>query len=154
MSNFDQDLDKNLSNFIPLSPITFLERAKDVYPDYEALVYGNTEYTWKQVYERSTQFASSIEKQGIGLGDTVSILAANTPELFEAHYSVPMTGAVINTINIRLDSHTIAYILDHSDAKFFIVDTQFSPTIKKALELVSKNIPIVDIVDKQAQIKN
>ena len=153
MSNFDQDLDKNSSNFIPLSPITFLERAKDVYPDYEALVYGDRKYTWKQVYERSTQFASSLEKQGIGLGDTVSVLAANTPELFEVHYSVPMTGAVINTINIRLDPHTIAYILDHSDAKLFIMDTQFSPTIKKALELVSKKIPIIDIIDDQAQLK-
>ena len=78
MSNFDQGLEKNPSNFIPLSPITFLERAKDVYPEYEALVYGDRKYTWKQVYERSTQFASSIEKQGIGLGDTVSVLAAKT----------------------------------------------------------------------------
>ena len=154
MSNFDLNLDKNPSNFIPLSPITFLERAKDVYPDYEALVYGNRKYTWSQVYERSTQFASSLEKQGIGLGDTVSVLAANTPELFEAHYSIPMIGAVINTINIRLDSSTIAYILDHSDAKLFIVDTQFSPTIKKALELVSKKIPIIDIVDEQAHLKD
>ena len=153
MSNFDQDLDKNSSNFIPLSPISFLERAKDVYPDYEALVYGDRKYTWKQVYERSTQFASSLEKQRIGLGDTVSVLAANTPELFEVHYSVPMTGAVINTINIRLDPHTIAYILDHSDAKLFIVDTQFSLIIKKALELVSKKIPIIDIVDEKAQLK-
>jgi len=153
LSNFDQGLDKNPSNFIPLSPITFLERAKDVFPDYEALIYGDRKYTWKQVYERSTQFASSLEKQGIGLGDTVSILAANTPELFEAHYSVPMTGDVINSINIRLDPHTIAYILDHSDAKLFIMDTQFSPTIKKALELVSKKIPIIDIVDDQAQLK-
>jgi len=153
LSNFDQGLDKNPSNFIPLSPITFLERAKDVFPDYEALIYGDRKYTWKQVYERSTQFASSLEKQGIGLGDTVSVLAANTPELFEAHYSVPMTGAVINTINIRLDPHTIAYILDHSDAKIFIMDTQFSPTIKKALKLVSKKIPIIDIVDDQAQLK-
>jgi len=153
LSNFDQDLDKNSSNFIPLSPISFLERAKDVYPDYEALVYGDRKYTWKQVYERSTQFASSLEKQRIGLGDTVSVLAANTPELFEVHYSVPMTGAVINTINIRLDPHTIAYILDHSDAKLFIVDTQFSLIIKKALELVSKKIPIIDIVDEKAQLK-
>ena len=154
MSNFDQDLDKNQSNFIPLSPITFLERAKDVYPDYEAFVYGSRKYTWENVYKRSTQFASSLEKQGIGLGDTISILAANTPELFEAHYSIPMTGAVINTINIRLDPHTIAYILDHSDAKLFIMDTQFSPTIKKALELISKKIPIIDIVDEQAQLKD
>jgi len=154
LSNFDQDLDKNQSNFIPLSPITFLERAKDVYPDYEAFVYGSRKYTWENVYKRSTQFASSLEKQGIGLGDTISILAANTPELFEAHYSIPMTGAVINTINIRLDPHTIAYILDHSDAKLFIMDTQFSPTIKKALELISKKIPIIDIVDEQAQLKD
>ena len=153
MSNFNQGLDKNSSNFISLSPITFLERVKDVFPNYEALVYGDRKYTWKQVYERSTQFASSLEKQGIGLGDTVSVLAANTPELFEAHYFVPMTGAVINTINIRLDPHTIAYILDHSDAKLFIMDTQFSQTIKKALELVSKKIPIIDIVDDQAQLK-
>ncbi len=153
MSNFDQGLDKNSSNFIPLSPITFLERAKDVYPDYEALIYGDIKFTWKQVYERSTRFASSLEKQGIGLGDTVSVLAANTPELFEAHYAIPMTGAVINTINIRLDPHTIAYILDHSEAKLFIIDTQFSTTIKKALELVSKETPIIDIVDDQVQLK-
>ena len=153
MSNFDQNLDKNQSNFIPLSPITFLERAKDVYPDYEALVYGNKKYSWKQVYDRSTQFASALEKHGIGLGDTVSILAANTPELFEAHYSIPMTGGVINTINIRLDPRTIAYILEHSDAKIFIVDTQFSPVIKKALDLVKKEIPIIDIVDDNAQLK-
>jgi len=153
LNNFDQNLDKNSSNFIPLSPITFLERAKDVYPNYEALVYGDRKYTWKQVYERSTQFASSLEKQGIKLGDTVSILATNTPEIFEAHYSIPMTGAVINTINTRLDPQTIAYILEHSDAKLFIVDTQFSPIIKKALELISKKIPIIDIVDSNSQLK-
>ncbi len=154
MNNFDKDLDKNLSNFVPLSPITFLQRAKDVYPDYEALIYNDKKFTWKQVYDRSTQFASALTKQGIGLGDTVSILAANTPELFEAHYSIPMTGAVINTINIRLDPQTIAYILEHSDAKLFIVDTQFSPVVKKALELIKKQIPIIDIVDDNAQLKN
>ena len=136
MNNFSINLDKNLSNFIPLSPITFLERAKDIYPDYEALIYGNRKYTWKQTYDRCTRFASALEKNGIGLGDTVSILSANTPELFEAHYSIPMTGAVINPINTRLDPHTIAYILEHSDAKLFIVDTQFSPVIKKFLSLI------------------
>ena len=153
MNSFEKDLNKNSSNFVPLSPISFLERVKDVYPDYEALVYEDRKYTWKQVYDRSTQFASSLEKQGIGLGDTVSILAANTPELFEAHYSIPMTGAVINTINTRLDPQTVAYILEHSDAKLFIVDTQFSPIIKKAFELLKKEIPIIDIVDNSAQLK-
>jgi len=153
LNRFNQDLDRNLSNFIPLSPLTFIERAKDVYPDYTSLVYGDREYTWKETYERCIQFASALEKKGIGLGDTVSILAANTPELFEAHYSIPMTGAVINPINIRLDPDTIAYILDHSDAKLFIVDTQFSPMIKKTLEKFAKKISIIDIVDDQTQFK-
>jgi len=153
LSNFDQNLDKNSSNFIPLSPITFLERVKDVYPDYESVIYGKRTYTWKQTYERCTRFASALEKQGIGVSDTVSILAANTPELFEAHYSIPMTGAVINTINIRLDPQTISYILEHSDAKLFIVDTQFSPVIKEALKQLNKKIPVIDIVDDQAQLK-
>ena len=153
MNNFTKNLVKNSANYIPLSPITFLERARDIYPNYEALVYGNRQYTWKQTYNRCIQFASALKKQGIGLGDTVSVLAANTPELFEVHYSIPMTGAVINTINIRLDSQTIAYILEHSDAKLFIVDTQFSPTIKKSLEQINKKIPIIDIVDSQAQLR-
>tara|TARA_B100001123_G_scaffold163326_1_gene188177 strand:+ start:4275 stop:5909 length:1635 start_codon:yes stop_codon:yes gene_type:complete len=154
MSNFENNLDKNPANFIELSPITFLERIKDVYPNEEALIYGDRKYTWRQTYERCIKFASALEKQGIGLGDTVSILAANTPELFEAHYSIPMTGAVINTINIRLDPQTISYILEHSDAKLFIVDTQFSPAIKKALKQFNKKIPVIDIVDDQAQLKD
>ena len=153
MNSFEKNLDKNFANFVPLSPITFIERAKDVYPEYESVIYGERKYTWKETYDRCIQFASSLEKKGIGLGDTVSILAANTPELFEAHYSIPMTGAVINAINIRLDPQTIAYILDHSDAKFLITDTQFSPIIKKALELISKKISIIDIVDDRADLK-
>ena len=153
MKSFEKDLDKNFANFVPLSPITVIERAKDVYPEYESVIYGERKYTWKETYDRCIQFASSLEKKGIGLGDTVSILAANTPELFEAHYSIPMTGAVINAINIRLDPQTIAYILDHSDAKFLITDTQFSPVIKKALELISKKISIIDIVDDCADLK-
>jgi len=153
MNRFEKDLDKNPSNFIPLSPITFLERVKDIYPDQEALIYGDRKYSWKQTYNRCIRFASALEKHGIGLGDTVSVLAANTPELFEVHYSIPMAGAVINTINIRLDPHTVSYILEHSDAKLFVVDTQFSPVIKKALEQISKKIPIIDIVDDQTQLK-
>ena len=153
MNNYSQNLDKNSANYIPLSPLTFLERVKDVYPDYDSLIYGNRHYTWKQTYNRCIQFASALEKQGIGIGDTVSILAANTPELFEVHYSVPMTGAVVNTINIRLDSHTIAYILEHSDAKLLIVDTQFSPIIKRSLQQITKKILIIDIIDDQALLK-
>ncbi len=154
MSNFDTNLDKNSANFVPLSPLSFITRVKDIYPNYDSLVYGKRSYTWLETYNRCTKFASALEKKGITKGSTVSILAANTPELFEAHYSIPMTGGVINTINTRLDAETIAYILDHSDAKLLITDTQFSPTMKKALQIYGKNIPIIDIHDDQAVFKD
>ena len=152
MSVYDKNLDKNEANFVPLSPLTFLERTKDIYPDYEATVYGNRKYTWLDIYKRVTRFASALEKIGVGNSDTVSIMACNTPELFEAHYSIPMTGAVINAINTRLDSKTVAYILEHSDAKVLIVDRQFHKVIKKALENVKRKIIIIDIDDKQANL--
>ena len=154
MSNFDTNLDKNSANFVPLSPLSFITRVKDIYPNYDSLVYGKRSYTWLETYNRSTKFASALAKKGITKGSTVSIIAANTPELFEAHYSIPMTGGVINTINTRLDAETIAYILDHSDAKLLITDTQFSPTMKKALKIYGKNIPIIDIHDDQAVFKD
>ena len=154
MSNFDKNLDKNSANFVPLSPLSFISRVKDIYPNYDSLVYGKRSYTWLETYNRCTKFASALAKKGITKGSTVSIIAANTPELFEAHYSIPMTGGVINTINTRLDAETIAYILDHSDAKLLITDTQFSPTMKKALQIYGKNIPIIDIHDDQAVFKD
>ena len=154
MNQFSTGLDKNKANYTPLSPLSFITRAKDIYPNYESVVYGNRSYTWLQTYNRCTKFASALTKQGIGLGSTVSIIAANTPELLEAHYSIPMTGGVVNTINTRLDAETIAYILDHSDAKILITDTQFSPTIKKALSIYGKKIPIIDIHDDQAIFKD
>ena len=154
MSNFDTNLDKNSANFVPLSPLSFITRVKDIYPNYDSLVYGKRSYTWLETYNRCTKFASALAKKGITKGSTVSIIAANTPELFEAHYSIPMTGGVINTINTRLDADTIAYILDHSDAKILITDTQFSPTMKKALQIYGKNIPIIDIHDDQAVFKD
>ena len=137
MNNFSVNLEKNNANFVPLTPLTFIERTKDVFPNYESIIYGDRSYTWIETYKRCIKFASALEKHGIVLGDTVSIIAANTPEIFEAHYSIPMTGGVINTINTRLEAETIAYILDHSDAKLLITDTQFSPTVKKALELLT-----------------
>ena len=150
MSSFEKNLDKNNANFVPLTPLTFLERAKDIYPNYEALVYEDRKYTWLNIYKRCTQFASALEKIGIAKGDTVSVMACNTPEIFEAHYSVPMTGAVLNTINIRLDSKTVSYILEHSDAKVLIVDRQFHEVVKKALSNIKKEIKIIDIFDKHA----
>ena len=115
MNHYDINLDKNNANHVPLTPLTFLQRAKDVYPDYEAIVYEDISYTWNEVYKRVVKFASALSKIGIKKGDTVSFLAFNTPEIFEAHYSVPMTGAVLNTINIRLDANTINYILNHNN---------------------------------------
>ncbi len=154
MNNYENNLDKNSANYIPLTPITFIERTKDIYPNYEAIIYGNRSYTWREVYERSIKFASALEKKGIKPGDTVSIMAANTPELFEAHYFVPMTGAVLNTINTRLDTKTITYILEHADTKIFIVDRQFAKIVKKAIDAQNKKILVIDIIDKQADLKD
>ena len=150
MNNFEQGMQRNDANFVPLTPLSFLDRIKDVYPDYEALIYQDRKYTWKQVYDRCIQFASALNKIGIGEGDVVSIMAANTPELFEAHYSVPMTGGVINTINTRLDVRTVAYILDHSDCKVFIVDRQFQKVASEALAQVDREITVIDIDDQHA----
>ena len=150
MNNFEQGMQRNDANFVPLTPLSFLDRIKDVYPDYEALIYQDRKYTWKQVYDRCVQFASALNNIGIGEGDVVSIMAANTPELFEAHYSVPMTGGVINTINTRLDVRTVAYILDHSDCKVFIVDRQFQKVATEALAQVDREITVIDIDDQHA----
>ena len=147
MNNYETNLGKNNANFIPLTPLSFLERAKDIYPNYEALVYETRSYNWSEVYKRCIKFASALEKIGIRKGDTVSVMAFNTPEIFEAHYSIPMTGAVLNTINVRLDAKTVSYILNHSEAKVFIVDRQLHSIIEKALKTVEKKPIIIDIQD-------
>ena len=154
MNHYETNLDKNDANYVPLTPLSFLERAKDIYPNYEAVVYESRKYTWSEVYKRCVKFASALDKIGIKTGDTVSVLAFNTPEIFEAHYSIPMVGAVINAINTRLDSKTISYILNHSEAKVLIVDRQFHEVIKKALEDVKQEIKIIDIDDKDANLKD
>jgi fatty-acyl-CoA synthase len=152
-NNYETNLDKNETNFVPLSPLSFIERTKDVYPNYAAVIYGDRTYTWLETYNRCLKFASALEKHGVGFGDTVSIIAANTPEIFETHYAVPMTGAVLNAINTRLEADTIAYILDHADARVLIVDTQFSPTVKDALVKFKKEILVIDIEDPNANLQ-
>jgi len=150
MSVYDTNLDKNAANYVPLTPLTFIKRAKEIYPDYEALIYEDRKYSWAEVYKRTVKFASALNKIGIRKGDTVSFLAYNTPEIFEGHYSVPMIGAVLNTINIRLDAKTISYILEHSEAKVLVVDRQLHVEVKKALSTLKKKITIIDIFDKYA----
>ena len=150
MNKYNQNLDKNEANFVPLTPLSFLERAKDIYPGYVGIVYEDRSYTWSEIYKRCIKFASALEKIGITEGDTVSVMACNTPEIFEAHYSVPMTGGILNTINIRLDAKTVSYILDHSEAKVLIVDRQFHAVVNKALETVKNKPLIIDIQDNFA----
>ncbi len=152
-NNYEVNLDKNETNFVPLTPLSFIERTRDVYPDYTSVIYGDQTYTWLETYNRCLKFAGALEKYGIGLGDTVAILAPNVPELFEAHYSVPMTGAVLNAINTRLEADTIAYILEHGDAKVFMVDTQLCPTVKEALVKFGKELLIIDIEDPNANMQ-
>ena len=154
MSHYDTNLDKNDANYIPLSPLTFLERTKDIYPNYEAVVYESRSYTWEEIYKRCVKFASALDKLGVKTGDTVSVMAFNTPEIFEAHYSIPMVGAVINAINTRLDPNTVSYILEHSDAKVLIVDRQFHQVIAKALKSIKNKITIIDIDDKDIDTSN
>ena len=111
---YNTNLDKNDANFTSLSPISFLQRTAEIYPNRKSIVHGHREYTWSDTYKRSRQLASALSNNGIGKNDTVSVLAFNTPEIYEAHFAIPMLGAVINTINIRLDVETISYILDLS----------------------------------------
>ena len=154
MTSYDKNLDKNDANFVPLSPLVFLERTKDIYPNYEAILYESRKYTWLDIYNRCVKFASALDKIGIKTGDTVSIMAFNTPEIFEAHYSIPMVGAVINAINTRLDPKTISYILNHSDAKVLIVDRQLHDVIEEALKTVKNKITVIDIEDKDVDTSN
>ncbi|WP_419904733.1 acyl-CoA synthetase [Kiloniella sp.] len=152
MGKDNSELMPNPANHVPLSPLSFIERAKDIYPERIALIYGSRIYTWAQTYQRCTQLASALINHGVKQGDVVSIIAANTPEMFEAHFGVPMTGAVLNTINTRLDADTIAYILEHAETKVLITDTAFYEPVKKALILANRpDIILVDIVDTQAE---
>ncbi|MEM7226793.1 MAG: AMP-binding protein [Pseudomonadota bacterium] len=147
-------MERQSANFTALSPLSFLRRCRDVYPERPALIYGARRYSWADVHERAARLASALAGQGVGRGETVAIIAANTPELFEAHFGVPMAGAVLNTINTRLDAETIAYILEHGEAKLLLADTQYSPVIKDALaRLGGKAPPVVDIVDGDAVFK-
>jgi fatty-acyl-CoA synthase len=130
---YDRDLDKNPANFQPLTPIGFLERAAAVYPERTAIVHGPLRRSYREFHARSKKLASALERRGIARGDTVAVLIANTPAMLECHYGVPMTGAVLNTLNTRLDAAIIAFSLDHGEAKVFIVDREFSKLAREAL---------------------
>src|SRR5215218_10630564 len=131
-SPYDIHLDKNPANFQPLTPLTLLERAASVFPEQTAVIHGPLRRTYRELYARCRRLASALAARGIGRGDTVSVMLANTPAMLEAHYGVPMTGAVLNTLNTRLDAAIIAFSLDHAETKVLITDREFSRTIKDA----------------------
>jgi fatty-acyl-CoA synthase len=146
---YDTDLDKNPANYQPLTPISFLERSAAVFPDHVAIIHGPMRRTYREFYARSKKLASALAKRGIARGDTVAVLLANTPAMLECHYGVPMTAGVLNTLNTRLDAATIAFSLDHGEAKIVIVDKEFSKMAKEALKLCKAKPLVVDYDDPE-----
>jgi fatty-acyl-CoA synthase len=146
---YDADLDRNPANFQPLTPLSFLERAAAVFPDHTAVIHGARKWSYGEFYARAGRLASALAKTGVKRGDTVSMMLANTPAMLEAHYGVPMTGAVLNTLNTRLDAPIIAFTLDHAETKILITDREFSKTVKEALALAKVRPLVIDYDDPE-----
>jgi fatty-acyl-CoA synthase len=147
--NYDA-LAQNAANFVPLSPLSFLSRASSVHRDRAAVIYGDVRRNWSDIAARARAVASGLKALGLSKGDTISILSPNIPELFELHFAIPLMGAVLNTLNTRLEAETIAYILDHADTKLVIVDREFVPLLSQAFERLGRTIPVVEINDVNA----
>ncbi|WP_407049873.1 acyl-CoA synthetase [Methyloraptor flagellatus] len=146
---YETDLDKNPANYQPLTPLTFLERSAKVFPDQTAIIHGNARTSYADLYARARRLGSALAKRGIAKGDTVSVMLSNTPPMLEAHYGVPMCGAVLNTLNTRLDAAIIAFSLDHADAKVVITDREFAKTVKEALALAKVKPFVIDYDDPE-----
>ena len=140
-------LTKNAANFSALTPLAFLPRAAAVFPDKLAVIHGAVRFTYRQLYDRCRRLASALRRRGVGRGDTVAIMAPNVPALLEAHYGVPMAGAVLNALNYRLDAHSIAFALEHAQAKLLIADREFAPVVRDALRALNRPLPLVEIDD-------
>jgi fatty-acyl-CoA synthase len=152
-SIYEQHLDKNNANHVPLSPVSFVERSAEVYGDLPAVIHGQRRYTWAQVRERSARLAAALQSLGVGKGSTVSVMLHNTPEMVEVHYAVPALNAVLNALNTRLDADLIAWQMNHCEAKVLITDTEFSPTISLALkalnEVHGRQVTVIDVSDSE-----
>ena len=148
-SIFDRDLPRTEANFAPFSPLSFIERTAEVYPERLAVVHGELRQTWGETYTRCRRLASALQRAGIGKNDTVAVMLPNTPPMVEAHFGVPMAGAVLNALNTRLDPEAIAFMLDHGEAKVVIVDPEFSLTLQKALTMRQASTPllVIDVED-------
>jgi fatty-acyl-CoA synthase len=149
-SIFEQDLPRNEANHAPISPLSFIERTAQVYPERNAIIHGELRRSWSQVYRRCRQLASALARHGIVKGDTVAVMLPNTPPMVEAHFGIPMTGAVLNALNTRLDPETVAFMLDHGEAKVVIVDPEFAPVMKQAIALRKGTQPllVIDVEDE------
>lgn len=150
-SIFEQDLPRNAANFAPLSPLPFIERAAEVYPQRTAVVHGPLCRTWAQTYARCRQLASALVRAGIGKGDTVAVMLPNVPPMVEAHFGVPMAGAVLNTLNTRLEPESIAFMLDHGEARAVIVDAEFAPAMRSALAMRKDSRPLL-VIDAEDEL--
>jgi 3-(methylthio)propionyl---CoA ligase len=146
---YEIDLDKSPANYAPLTPLGFIERAAYVYPERLSVVHGARRFTWAQTYARCRRLASALARRGMGVGDTVATMLANTPEMYECHFGVSMTGAVLNTLNTRLDAEAIAFMLEHGGAKILIADREFSATVEKALASLKSKPFVIDVDDPE-----
>ena len=144
---FNKDLDQNPANYQPLTPLTFLERAASVFPDQIAVIHGNLRQNYSELYRRSVKLASSLNKTGIKRGDTISVLLPNTPAMLEAHYGVPMSGAILHSINTRLDANTISFQLNHAETKVFIIDSEYMALAQEALKSIDIKPIIIEYDD-------
>ena len=153
---FEQGLERNAANFTPITPLLFIERSAQIYPNRLAVIHGKLRQTWQQTYERCRRLASALSKHGIGLGDTVAVMLPNTPPMVEAHFGIPMVGAVLNALNTRLDPESIAFMLNHGEAKVVIVDPEFSGTMKKALEIAKqesgREFLVIDVEENEFDV--
>jgi len=136
---YERHLDKNPANYSPLTPLSFLERAAYVYPDRPSVIHGSQRYTWRQTYERARRLASALRNRGIGAGETVAVMLPNIPSMVEAHFGIPMCGAVLNTLNTRLDAEAIDFMLDHGEAKLLIADPEFAPVVDR----LKRKVPVI-----------
>src|SRR5437764_3701761 len=143
------DLDRNPANFQPLTPLSLIDRAAAVYPDHTAIIHGRLRRSYAEFYARARRLGSALAKRGIRRGDTVTVMLANTPAMLEAHYGVPMSGAVLNTLNTRLDAAILAFTLDHAETKVLIVDREYSKVIKEALALAKAKPLVIDYDDPE-----
>ena len=143
------DLPRNPANFAPLTPLTFISWSARVCPNRTAVIHGSRRFTWTETYERCCRLASALAKRGVEAGDTVAAMLSNTPEMYECHFGVPMRGAILNTLNTRLDADAIAFMLHHGEAKVILVDREFSSTIAAAIEKLGRRMIVVDVDDPE-----